>query len=275
MQFSLVVPLYNEAENVKRLVPAIIAALDTNSHVDKYEVICIDDASTDDTYERVMSCRTDAFRIFRLKEHSGQTAAIAAGIKHARFEILGLMDADLQSSPRDIQILLDKLILENFITFLIIAFALNLIIFIVLQIRKQVKSIIAIKYAKVVIGMAFFGYVICIQVVKYLWGRVRFRELDAAFSQFTPWYCPQGITGFDSFPSGHAATGFMLLAIFILLEKKKLWLKNLALVVIVLWGILLASSRVVIGAHYASDVLFGSFFIIITFIYFRNKKSSN
>jgi membrane-associated phospholipid phosphatase len=106
-------------------------------------------------------------------------------------------------------------------------------------------------------------------VIKYVWGRVRFRELDAAFSQFTPWYCPQGITGFDSFPSGHAATGFILLAIIILLEKKKLWIKNLALVVIILWGILLASSRVVIGAHYASDVLFGSFFIILTFLLFH------
>ena len=172
------------------------------------------------------------------------------------------------------EILLDKLILENFITSLIIAFALNLIIFIVLQIRKQVKSTIAIKYAKVVIGMAFFGYVICIQVVKYLWGRVRFRELDAAFSQFTPWYLPQGITGFDSFPSGHAATGFMLLSLLILLHNKKQWIKYSALLLIILWGTVLSLSRVVIGAHYASDVLFGSFFIIITFLAFCKHYSN-
>jgi membrane-associated phospholipid phosphatase len=164
------------------------------------------------------------------------------------------------------EILLDKLVLDNFIAFLIIAFASNLIIFTFLQIRKQVESTLAIKYAKIVIGISFFGYVICIQVVKFLWGRVRFRELDAAFSQFTPWYCPQGITGFDSFPSGHAATGFMLLSLLIIFNNKKKWIKNSALLIIILWGTVLSLSRVVIGAHYASDVLFGSFFIIMIFL---------
>jgi membrane-associated phospholipid phosphatase len=61
----------------------------------------------------------------------------------------------------------------------------------------------------------------------------------------------------------------MLLAILILLEKKKMWIKNLALTLTIFWGILLAFSRVVIGAHYASDVLFGSFFIILTFLLFN------
>ena len=123
--------------------------------------------------------------------------------------------------------------------------------------------------------MAFFGYVIGVQVVKYFWGRVRFRELDAVYSQFTPWYLPQGITGFDSFPSGHAAMGWMLLAVLILLDNKKKWLKNLVLTLIILWGVLLAMSRVIIGAHFASDVLFGSFFIIIAFFYFNYKNSVN
>ncbi len=91
------------------------------------------------------------------------------------------------------------------------------------------QSAIAIRYAKVVVGMALFGYVIFIQGVKYFWGRVRFRELDAAFSQFTPWYLPQGITGSDSFPSGHAAMGWMLLALLILLANKKQWMKYSAI----------------------------------------------
>ena len=138
---------------------------------------------------------------------------------------------------------------------------------------NQVYNVMAIRYAKVVVGMALFGYVIFIQVVKHLWGRVRFRELDAAFSQFTPWYLPQGITGFDSFPSGHAAMGWILLALLILLANKKQWVKYSAIVIIFLWGVILALSRVVIGAHYASDVLFGSFFIIITFLLFNNYKS--
>jgi membrane-associated phospholipid phosphatase len=154
-----------------------------------------------------------------------------------------------------------------------ISFFISIIIFIVLHKANQVQSAIAIRYAKVVVAVALFGYVVFIQGVKYFWGRVRFRELDAVFSQFTPWYLPQGITGSDSFPSGHAAMGWMLLALLILLANKDQWIKYSAIVIIFLWGVVLALSRVVIGAHYASDILFGSFFIIITFILFNNYKS--
>jgi membrane-associated phospholipid phosphatase len=152
--------------------------------------------------------------------------------------------------------------------FLIISLFISLIVFILLHKIEQVKNAIVIKYAKVVVAIALFGYVICIQVVKYFWGRIRFRELDAAFSQFTPWYLPQGLTGFDSFPSGHAAMGWILLPLLILLANKKQWIKYSVFILIFMWGIVLALSRVVIGAHYASDVLFGSFLIIITFLVF-------
>ena len=167
----------------------------------------------------------------------------------------------------------DDFVTDHLITFLIISFSISIIIFIVLHIKSQVQSIIEIRYAKVVLGMALFGYVVFIQGVKYFWGRIRFRELDAAFSQFTPWYLPQGITGSDSFPSGHAAMGWMLLALLILLSNKNEWVKNLTFVLIFIWAVILALSRVFIGAHYASDVLFGSFFIIMTFIlYNKNSK---
>jgi membrane-associated phospholipid phosphatase len=166
-------------------------------------------------------------------------------------------------------------VINHLMTFLIITFLISLVIFIFLQFKKEIQNTIAIKYSRFVIGMTFFGYVIFIQVVKYLWGRVRFRELDSAFSQFTPWYLPQGITGFDSFPSGHAAMGWILLALLILLANKKLWLKYSVFTIVFLWGITLALSRVVIGAHYASDVLFGSFFIIMTFIIFYRRFNYN
>ena len=165
-------------------------------------------------------------------------------------------------------ILLGNIASDHLILFLIISFSISIIIFIVLHKANQVQSAIAIRYAKVVVAVALFGYVIFIQGVKYFWGRVRFRELDAAFSQFTPWYLPQGITGSDSFPSGHAAMGWMLLALLILLANKKQWMKYSAIVIIFLWGVTLALSRVVIGAHYASDVLFGSAVIIFWYLYF-------
>ena len=173
------------------------------------------------------------------------------------------------------EILLNKIVLDNLVLFLAISFAINLIVFIVIHVLGQVTGSSLTKYSKVVIGMAFFGYIIGVQIVKYFWGRVRFRELDAFYSQFTPWYLPQGITGFDSFPSGHAAMGWMLLTVLILFDNKKKWLKNLVLIFVILWGVLLATSRVIIGAHFASDVLFGSFFIIVTYFYFRYKTSKN
>jgi len=168
-------------------------------------------------------------------------------------------------------ILFDVIASNHLVTFLIISVAINLILFIIIHKIQQVKSAAAIKYSKVVVAVALFGYVICIQGVKYFWGRVRFRELDAAFSQFSPWYLPQGITGSDSFPSGHAAMGWMLLPLLILLVNKKAWLTYSSTILIFIWATVLASSRVVIGAHYASDVLFGSFFIIMTFILFNRK----
>ncbi|MCZ7614548.1 MAG: phosphatase PAP2 family protein [Ignavibacteriaceae bacterium] len=159
--------------------------------------------------------------------------------------------------------------------FAILSAVISLIIFIFIKKKQEVTNTIAIKFAKVVVEVALFGYVICIQVVKYFWGRVRFRELDSAFSQFTPWYLPQGITGFDSFPSGHAAMGWILLPILILFSNKKVWIKNLVFIFIFFWAVALALSRVVIGAHYASDVLFGSFFIIMTFLMFSKNRFDN
>jgi hypothetical protein len=87
-------------------------------------------------------------------------------------------------------ILFDNDASNHLVTFLIVSFVLNLIYFIFIHKIQQVKSEAVIKYSKVVVAVALFGYVICVQGIKYFWGRVRFSELDAAFSQFTPWYIP-------------------------------------------------------------------------------------
>jgi membrane-associated phospholipid phosphatase len=122
--------------------------------------------------------------------------------------------------------------------------------------------------------MAFIGYLICIQLVKIFWGRVRFRDLDALHSNFTNWYLPNGITGHESFPSGHAAMAWMLLPLIILLPKKNKIAIIFTVGVITVWGIAVPLSRLVIGAHYASDVLFGSFIVIISFLVFVEKYLS-
>ena len=173
------------------------------------------------------------------------------------------------------EILLGDFVINKLIFSLSVSFTIGLFIFMLIHKLSQVKNQLLIKYSKVVVGMALFGYVIGIQVTKFLWGRIRFRQLDAVFSQFTPWYLPQGITGFDSFPSGHAAMGWILLALLVLFDNSKVWIKNVLLMLIFIWSVLLAYSRVVIGAHFGSDVLFGSFIIIFTFLCLRCKSSKD
>lgn len=190
----------------------------------------------------------------------------------ANFLILYLLDVLITDFT------LNKPSLTNY--YILIATAsiiLNSIIIIILEIKKIKLSNTSINFSKITIILGFWGYIICIQLVKTVWGRVRFRELDEVFSNFTPWYLPQGITGYDSFPSGHAAMGWMLLPLMILLIIKNRWLKYLVFSLICCWAIAVASSRVVIGAHYSSDILFGSFLIIFTFYclnryYTRNSK---
>ncbi|MHA2006659.1 MAG: phosphatase PAP2 family protein [Promethearchaeota archaeon] len=101
-----------------------------------------------------------------------------------------------------------------------------------------------------------------VQLIKLFWGRVRFEDLSPGFIEFTPWFIPQGINGHQSFPSGHTAMSFMLMPL--LIPLRTMYLKNrnkqilaMFLIFIVIgWALFVAASRVVVGAHYASDVLF-------------------
>lgn len=159
---------------------------------------------------------------------------------------------------------------KNYLIVLIIVSILlsSLIIKIISSAKEEISPLLK-NFSVVVIQTAFWGYVILVQVVKFFWGRMRFRDLYSNFSEFTPWFLPQGITGSDSFPSGHAAMGWMLLPLMILISDKSKLVKYRVLVLICFWAIAVSLSRVVAGAHYASDVLFGTFFIIITFYLFH------
>lgn len=109
MELSIIVPLYNEQENVGLLAEAIVAAIAPLRL--SYEVLLVDDGSSDDTFRIAAELpgRHAEIRVLRLRRNSGQTAAMAAGIEHARGEVLVTMDGDLQNDPRDIPRFLDKL----------------------------------------------------------------------------------------------------------------------------------------------------------------------
>lgn len=106
---SIVVPLFNEEENVLLLIQRIEAAL--ASFRDSYEIIAVDDGSTDETFERLCSIQKDrpGLCILKFRRNFGQTQAMQAGIDHAQGEVIVTMDGDLQNDPADIPHLLTKM----------------------------------------------------------------------------------------------------------------------------------------------------------------------
>jgi glycosyltransferase involved in cell wall biosynthesis len=106
LTLSIVIPLYNEAENVPPLAEEIRRALDPLGIT--YEVIGVDDGSTDATWERLEAVRAEDPRwvLVALRRNFGQTAAMSAGFDHARGEVVVTLDGDLQNDPADIPRLL-------------------------------------------------------------------------------------------------------------------------------------------------------------------------
>jgi len=130
-----------------------------------------------------------------------------------------------------------------------------------------------ILFSRISFKMFFYGYILFIEPVKILWGRIRFRDLAANYSNFTPWYFPQGINGNQSFPSGHAAMGFMLLALFVFFADRAFYQRVILKGIIISWALAVCISRIVIGAHFTSDVLFGAFAMIISYLFLMNNAN--
>jgi len=104
---SVILPVFNEAENLKELLPAVFRSLDALGL--SYEVIVVDDGSMDQTGEIVRQLARPQLRLVQLRRNAGQTAALMAGIRFSRGDILISMDGDLQNDPADIPQLLAKL----------------------------------------------------------------------------------------------------------------------------------------------------------------------
>ena len=110
MDLSLIIPVYNEEKNIRRLFGAITSALEPLNM--KWEVIFVEDGSRDgslETLKALAAADPDHVRVVSLRRNFGQTAAIVAGIDHAVGDTIILLDADLQNDPADIPMLLAKL----------------------------------------------------------------------------------------------------------------------------------------------------------------------
>jgi len=106
MNLSVVVPLHNEEPNIERLLATVVPSLERNPLVDQFEVICVDDGSTDGTARLLAAARSPSVVVVTLPRRSGQSAALARGIGAARYDVIGRLDGDLQTSPDDFEHLL-------------------------------------------------------------------------------------------------------------------------------------------------------------------------
>jgi len=109
VRLSVVVPLYNERENVRPLYEQLRDVLPQLGL--PYELVLVDDGSDDGTRDALVALQScdPTVRVICLRRNFGQTAAMQAGIRHARGEYLVTLDGDLQNDPRDIPRLLAKL----------------------------------------------------------------------------------------------------------------------------------------------------------------------
>lgn len=105
LDISIIIPVHNEEDNVAILHSRLTATL--NSLGKSYEIIFVDDGSTDNTYARLLKLNNT--KIIKFRKNFGQTAAWSAGFEHALGKIIITMDGDLQNDPEDIPLLLHKL----------------------------------------------------------------------------------------------------------------------------------------------------------------------
>jgi glycosyltransferase involved in cell wall biosynthesis len=108
-ELSLVIPVMNEEDNIQPLLETVREAL---RDID-YEVILVDDGSSDATRKRIVEHADDCTVLVELRKNYGQSTAMTAGIDHANGKYVALIDGDLQNDPSDIPFMLDLLKRED------------------------------------------------------------------------------------------------------------------------------------------------------------------
>lgn len=106
---SVVIPLYNEEESLDELSYALYRVL--NDMKSNYEVLFIDDGSTDNSYQKTKEINTknSRFHCIKLRKNYGKSSALSVGFKNAKGDIIITMDADLQDDPEEIPELVSKI----------------------------------------------------------------------------------------------------------------------------------------------------------------------
>ncbi|MFX0080991.1 MAG: phosphatase PAP2 family protein [Candidatus Hodarchaeota archaeon] len=135
----------------------------------------------------------------------------------------------------------------------------SLILFVIFTFNKDWEPFR--KISMIIVILAILNPLLFIQITKVLTGRIRFEDLAPGFTDYTPWFLPPGpISSGRSFPSGHTGMSFMFLPLLILIKDQK-WKKPVKIIttfMVLGWAIFVGLSRIVVGAHFASDVLFSA-----------------
>ena len=109
VDISIIVPVHNEEGNVGPLYERLVTVLESDGR--SFEILFIDDGSSDQTAQRLSELREQDARVgvVTLRKNFGQTAGLAAGFDHCRGEIVVTMDGDLQHEPEDLPAILEPL----------------------------------------------------------------------------------------------------------------------------------------------------------------------
>ncbi|MEQ1730080.1 MAG: glycosyltransferase family 2 protein [Vicinamibacterales bacterium] len=109
VELSVIIPIKNESPNLEALHLEVTAALEPWGR--PYEVIVVDDGSTDDSFQVLsrIQAADPRWRVIRFRRNFGQTAAFSAGFAHARGRFIATSDGDLQNDPRDIPAMVARL----------------------------------------------------------------------------------------------------------------------------------------------------------------------
>lgn len=112
-RLSIVIPVYNEDESLQELLTSIEGAMARSN--ESYEVVFVDDGSTDGTFEKLksMADTNHRVRVFSLRRNLGKSPALLCGFQKARGEYILTMDADLQDDPNNFRQMYDQLIAEG------------------------------------------------------------------------------------------------------------------------------------------------------------------
>ncbi|MFC1626945.1 glycosyltransferase family 2 protein [Patescibacteria group bacterium] len=107
---SLIIPVYNEQDNIKPLVKKILPALD-KLHLKNYEILFIDDGSTDKTNTRLhkIANKKNKIRVITHKKNFGKATAYSVGFSQAKYDVIITLDGDLQDDPSEMKKFINKL----------------------------------------------------------------------------------------------------------------------------------------------------------------------